>query len=86
MSYLQRAWTFFYERQWAAGMAIVSSGMIVVNESLDIVSTQVETSGPDFNWYILLAIAQGLATRWNVWSANSVGKISTGGGGIPVGD
>jgi hypothetical protein len=86
MRYLQRAWTFMYERQWAAAMGLVSGGVIIANETLDVVSTQVETSGPDFNWYILLAIAQALATRWNVWSARSVAQVATGGGDIAVGD
>ena len=87
MRYLQRAWSFFYERQWAIGIGVVSVILMSVNEALDLVSTEVEAAGTDFNLLTLLVIAQAIATRWNVWSAKTVAAISTGGdSSLPVGD
>jgi hypothetical protein len=75
-----------YERQWAVFMGLVAAVVTVANEALEIVSTQVEAGGTKFNWLTLLFIAQAFATRWNVWSANTVGKIAATGGGVAVGD
>lgn len=75
-SWIQRTWSFFYNREWAGLLGFLTFLLINAESLFELVSGEVNKAGDKFNPSTLLVILATILIRYNVWSNNSVKRVA----------
>lgn len=72
---MSQLWKFFYNKEWAVFVAVVTAVVAQLPALGDIVTGEVSKAGDHFSWAGLLVVVAGVVIRFNVWARETVDQV-----------